>query len=265
MHLRQCERELLHRIDLLRQEQRDVVRLYLIEELPMTEVATRLGISVNTAHTRWRLAQSSMRAAFDRERAKERFKIVAAALAAFFVVFWARLFAPREAQAATLGDTTGTRGSPREGQKSADRRDHEPARARREGRRLPGRLLAAMSGLAVLALSLVAHAPLGLLDLSPSLNQAIASTEPLRPSLGVFSSGSAEREVEQKGASRASMPVRRSKLPRLLLTQASSALRDGHIAVARQYLAVYVHAFPIDPKDPFYAQYAALAAELATH
>ncbi len=91
MQMRQCERELLHRIALLRHEQREVVRLYLLEELPMEEVATHLGISVNTAHTRWRLAQASMRAAFTRDRAKERFKVVLAALAAFFVAAWSRM------------------------------------------------------------------------------------------------------------------------------------------------------------------------------
>jgi predicted DNA-binding protein (UPF0251 family) len=91
MHLRQCERELLDRIEHLRHEQRDVVRLYLLDELPMEEVATRLGISVNTAQTRWRLAQSSMRAACTRDRAKERFQVVLAAVAAFFVALWSRM------------------------------------------------------------------------------------------------------------------------------------------------------------------------------
>lgn len=269
IHLRQCERELLRVIDLLRPERRDVVRLYLLDELPMAEVATRLGIPLETAQKRWRLARASMRAAFDRDRAKERFKIVAAALAAFFVAFWARLFVPRDAQAATLGDTTGetrgTRGAPREGQKSAARRVHPRAWTCSEGRRSPGRVLAAVAGLAVLGLSLVAHAPPGLLDLSSSLNEAIASTEPLRPSLGVFSSGSAEREREQLGAIRAPVTALRAKLPRVLLAQASAALRDGRIPAARGYLAAYVYAYPIDPKGPFAAQYAALMAELATH
>lgn len=80
----------------------------------------------------------------------------------------------------------------------------------------------------------------------------------------VSSSGSAEREVEQQGASLAPVRVRRSSFL-ASSGQASAALRDGRITVARQYLALYGHAYPIDPKDPFYPQYAALAAELATY
>ncbi len=91
MQFREDETELLRLIDLLRPERREVVRLYLLEELPMKEVAEHLGISVNTAQKRWVLAQADMRAAFERERAKERFRLVLAAIAAFFAALWSRI------------------------------------------------------------------------------------------------------------------------------------------------------------------------------
>lgn len=90
-YLRQCERELLRLIAQLRPERRDVVQLYLIEELPMKETAARLGIPEDTAKSRWRLAQADMGDAFRRERAKERFRALAAAFLAFLLSLWSRI------------------------------------------------------------------------------------------------------------------------------------------------------------------------------
>lgn len=91
LHLRECDLELTRLLDLLRPERREVVQLYLMEELPMKEVATRLGIPENTAKNRWRLAQQDMSAAFRRSQAKERFAAIVAPVWAFFVALWRRI------------------------------------------------------------------------------------------------------------------------------------------------------------------------------
>jgi RNA polymerase sigma factor (sigma-70 family) len=72
---RECELELAGLAEQLGPARREVVRLYLLEEVPMTEVAARLGVSENTAKDRWRLAQIDMRAAWDRQRARERWRM----------------------------------------------------------------------------------------------------------------------------------------------------------------------------------------------
>lgn len=76
----QCDRELRVLVDALVPERRAVVELYLLEDVPMEEVAARLGIPENTAKDRWRLAQIDMRAAWERGRAGERFLLGLAGL-----------------------------------------------------------------------------------------------------------------------------------------------------------------------------------------
>lgn len=91
LHLRECEAELLGLMESLRPERRAVVQLYLLEELPMGDVAAHLGIPEPTARNRWRLAQEDMGAAFQRARAKERFAAAFAAFWALLVALWVRV------------------------------------------------------------------------------------------------------------------------------------------------------------------------------
>jgi RNA polymerase sigma-70 factor (ECF subfamily) len=79
-HQAACDRELRALVDALAPPRREVVQLYLLEDVPMDEVAARLGISENTAKDRWRLAQIDMRAAWKRARAAERRALAVAAL-----------------------------------------------------------------------------------------------------------------------------------------------------------------------------------------
>lgn len=91
LHQRECARELSHLLASLRPERREVVELHLLQELPMKEVAARLGIPENTAKNRWRLAQRDMNAAYRRDRARERFAAFVAALWGILLVSWERL------------------------------------------------------------------------------------------------------------------------------------------------------------------------------
>jgi len=92
IHLRECAEELHRLVGLLRGERRDVVQLYLLDELPMKEVAEQLGIPEETAKHRWRAAQEEMAKAFRRERAKERFLAIVAAFVALLVAIRDRVF-----------------------------------------------------------------------------------------------------------------------------------------------------------------------------
>lgn len=94
LYQQECQRELSALLDKLAPERREVVSLYLIDELPMEEVATTLGIPLNTAKKRWRLAAIDMAGAWERDRAKERSRLAIAsllALVALCVAFWRRL------------------------------------------------------------------------------------------------------------------------------------------------------------------------------
>jgi RNA polymerase sigma factor (sigma-70 family) len=81
LYLAQCERDLCALAAGLPAVRREVARLYLLEELPMADVAVQLGIPENTAKDQWRLAQIDMRATWERDRARERSTL---RLAAFF-------------------------------------------------------------------------------------------------------------------------------------------------------------------------------------
>lgn len=100
LYQRECARELLALLDKLAPERREVVCLYLIDDLPMKEVAEKLGIPEDTAKNRWRLAAMDMALAWERDRAKERSNALIAALfvaSAFLLAFWRRLFRHRVA------------------------------------------------------------------------------------------------------------------------------------------------------------------------
>lgn len=71
LHLAQCERDLRALVGALDPVRREVVRLYLLEDMPMAEVAVELGIPENTAKHHWHIAKREMRAAWERDRARE--------------------------------------------------------------------------------------------------------------------------------------------------------------------------------------------------
>ena len=103
---RECEGELLALLERLAPERREVVRLYLIDDLPMGEVAARLGISENTAKDRWRLACGDMEHHWGRERARERSRLGISAflttIAAVFLAFFRRVLGPTPRRAGPL-------------------------------------------------------------------------------------------------------------------------------------------------------------------
>ncbi len=94
LYQRECARELLALLDRLTPERREVVCLYLIDDLSMEDVAERLGIPFDTAKNRWRLAALDMGIQWERDRARERSNMIIAALmalGAFFLAFWRRI------------------------------------------------------------------------------------------------------------------------------------------------------------------------------
>lgn len=92
---RECAGELLALLGGLSPERREVASLHLIDDLPLREIATRLGIPENTAKHRWRLACIDMAGAWSRGRAKERSnkRITAffSAAAALLLAIWRRV------------------------------------------------------------------------------------------------------------------------------------------------------------------------------
>lgn len=263
MYAREVERELQSLVENLRRERRVVVQRYLLDELPMEQVAADLGIKLEAAQKRWRLAQADMRAAFARDRSRERFKAAIAAFVAFFVAFWARR--PGEARAAT-GDGGPGDPSPHSSRAFGAAASVELRIARAEPSRFRRFVLVTVPSLLLLALSLITHAPVRRPALASSQDDSIVERDPFVPSLGVFLPGWAERERAQ-AASPAIVPVapgsrHKSKLPRVLLAQAAARLREGNITAARGYLALYRNAFSLDSSDPFYPQYKALSLAL---
>ncbi len=223
LHLQHCETELLRLIDLLRPERRDVVKLYLLDELPMRDVAVQLGIPEDTAKNRWRLAQADMGRAFRRERAKERFLALVAAFIAFFVALWARLVG---------------RGSRRVGP------------------------LLACAALALVVVSHDGGPALAAASLANEEEAAIEPSSSrfeytFTPKITAF----AEREMDRP-APPVHVNEAQIEVALVLLAQAAAALRDDRTAVARTYLAQYRAAFPRDPAERFARQYLAISAEL---
>ncbi len=223
LHLQECEHELLRLIDLLRPERRDVVKRYLLDELPMKEVAEQLGIPEDTAKNRWRLAQLDMSRAFRRERAKERFLALVAAFIAFFVALWRRVvgrgsrrIGPLLACAALALVVVSHDGGP--ALAAASQTDEEEAR----------------------------------IELSSSRFEYTFT-----PKLMAF----AEREMDRP-APPLHVNEAQIEVALVLLAQAAAALRDDRKAVARTYLAQYRAAFPRDPAERFALQYLAISAEL---
>ena len=279
-------RELLCLVDGLAPDRREVVRHYLIDDMPMDEVAARLGISYETAKTRWHLAQEDMAAAWKRDRAKERFQrswelFVAAVVALFFAL---RRRAAGEGEGDS-GALSGRGPDPREG---ASRRRKDSG---------VGRLLAC----AALPLVVVSHRAMEPATVDEGAREeAVASSF---DQIGAFSpilTTNAEREREwgarastheaPRGAAISTAATARDGLPptarsrdavypaatstaappragtadrdrlvgpRALLTRASAALQEGHVAVARDALRLYELTWP---DDPFPAQHAQLAA-----
>ncbi len=265
---REVERELQSLVDRLRRERRAVVQRYLLDEVPMEQVAAELGIDFEAAKKRWRLAQADMRAAYSRDRAKERFKVAIAAIVAFFAAFWARRSG--EARAAARDDGLGAPSPPssRSPQHPSGMAALDVRIARAESSRFRRLLLVTLPSLAILALSLMTDAPVRPPDHASSQDDSIAERDPLLPSLGVFLPGEAVRERARVASPAIASvapehsPRRRSTLPRALLVQAEGELRQGNITAARGHLALYRDAYPIDPTDPFYLQYRNLSVAL---
>jgi len=239
---RECAGELGALLDSLAPERREVVWLYLIEELPMAEVAGRLGIPENTAKDRWRLACDDMVAGWERRRAAERSKrrIAAflASLAALIAALWrrvvrrgggnaARLFAYSMCALALAG--------------------HDgPARSLR-----PGDAGAALSSAEIPAtLSSAASAWSGGATPSPQrspLDYAFAPT--------LHTLAEPERDHMRNPPS-----AQASEVPRRLMIRAQAALQEGDLAGVRAILAEYIGTYP---HDPLPEQYAKLAAAVA--
>ncbi len=224
LHHQECEHELLRVIDLLRPERRDVVTLYLLDELSMKEVAEQLGIPEDTAKNRWRLAQLDMSRAFRRERAKERFLALVAAFVAFFALLWARIVG--------------------------------------RGPRRVGPLLACAALAFVVVSHDVGHAEAAAsvtdeeeatIDLSSSRFEYTFILK-----ITAFAEREMDRTVPPVRVNEAQIEV-----ALVLLAQAAAALRDGNAVVARSYLAQYTAAFPQDPAERFSRQRQAILAELA--
>lgn len=225
LHLQQCERESLRLVERLRPERRDVVKLYLLDERPMKEVAAQLAIPEDTAKNRWRLAQADMGRAFRRERAKERFLALAAVFVVFFTCLWARLVGRR--------------------------------RSRRAGPILACAaltLVVSHRGERASTVSMAAAAEIE--ETPPPPSSRLEYT--FAPTLTAF----AERELE-RAAPIVVVDPRGIEVTRVLLAQADAALGDGRTAVARTYLAQYDAAFPRDPDERSARQRAAISAELA--
>ena len=250
-------RELLSLVDGLAPDRREVVRLYLIDEMSMDEVAARLGIPYETAKTRWHLAQQDMAAAWKRDRASEGFerrweRFVAAVVALFFEL--RRRFTGEDGAAPPPG-----RG----------RDPLERASRRRAERRLGALLACAVLPLVVVVVSHRA--------MKPATADEGAQEDPVAGSfdqLGAFSpilTTNAEREREWGDVpSRASAPPAAPATPgftpaqrrraRGLLARATDAIATGDLDIARDALLLYDAGIP---GNPFPAERADLGALLA--
>jgi RNA polymerase sigma factor (sigma-70 family) len=238
-YLRECESYLLGLVNALHPDRREVVRLYLLEEVEMDEVAARLGLKLNTAKDRWLLARADMRADFERDRAKERsalclaameFAAALLALHAFFSLLWRRL------------------------------------RGQARGRAVPLLACAAL----VLVVTTDDGPASALLPPAASVRTAVGTLRdadedvappapsPLRYAFLPILSAQAER-VREAAPVRASSGS--SEVPRKLLLAVEAAVQDGRLAQARTLLQDYRLGYP---SNPFPQQYARLAREAAS-
>lgn len=240
---RECAGELGALLDGLAPERREVVWLYLIEELPMAEVAGRLRIPENTAKDRWRLACDDMVAGWERRRAAERSKrrIAAflASLAALVAALWRRVVRRGGGNVARLFAYSMC---------ALALASHDgPARSLR-----PGDAGGALSPVEIAA---AAPSPAG------SMWSGGPSTSPRRSPLDYAFAPTLHTLAEpERDRMRQSPSAQASEVPRRLMIRAQAALKEGDLAVVRAILAEYIGTYP---HDPLPEQYAKLAAAVA--
>jgi RNA polymerase sigma factor (sigma-70 family) len=270
VYQRECARDLVALIEKLAPERREVVCLYLVDDLLMNEVAEKLGIPFNTAKDRWRCASQDMAAAWERDRVKERTNVWIAALlvaAAAVVAFWRRLFPSRSAggtrrrhqllACAACAMLVSVHAAADEAPLAV-----EPVPA-------GGRAAEVSSGVVSPAERILPQpgpsSSLRAVSAVALIGDKTASTEPgrLPPSAStpVASSSSIAAPASPPSAGKARVSPAVAAQAHKHLKSVRELRRAGHIEAARRLLKLYRLTYP---EDPFPSQFADLSAALVT-
>lgn len=231
-------------IEQVHPSRRDVARRHLRDMRTLEQIAAETRTPIGTVRSRWERAKQDMRAALHREETKRGRMAWLAALMALLAGLWARLTGPRKGSASAAGA-----------------RSESDASTRRRGR------AAVLFASAASAVAIAAHDRWEWPNVG-SQDEELARAFEVERAFVPFLSVSAERERDwtaqpPRGEGGSDFGAGKDReMARGFLTIATSAIRRGDIATARDALGTYDFACAANPFPQQRAQLGATVAAL---